>query len=324
MSRFFSLFLISCLAYISPISAQKGCCDDSFSKGFDAFHAKKYDEAIRLFSQGKTCDKKCIHDFDALIKRVKKEQKAASTSKTSQIPVQSSTPSVSTAFIEPQMVKVEGGTFQMGQPNPDIAWKGSTENEQPVHSVSVSSFSIGKYEVTQAEWRYIMGKMPKELTDFKGDNLPVYRVIWSDIQEFLQKINAKTGKKYRLPTEEEWEFAARGGNKSKGYTYPGSNDVKSVAWMGENSDFKIHPVGQLAANELGIYDMAGNVNEFCQDWYKGYTGSSGVSDYTGYYRVIRGGNWAADRANCHSTRRFFDESANQSNGMGFRLALSSN
>jgi formylglycine-generating enzyme len=309
MSRFLSLFLISCLAYISPLSAQKGCCDDNFSKGIDAFRAKNYNEALRLFSQGKSCNKKCIHDFNALIKRVKEEQKAASTSKVSQIPTPPSTPSVSTAFIEPQMVKVAGGTFRMGSDKYD---------EQPIHPVSVSDFYIGKYEVTQVEWRSIMGEVPKELTEFKGDSMPVHSISWNDIQEFLQKISIKTGKKYRLPTEAEWEFAARGGNDSKGYTFSGSNDLKSVA-----ETYKMSIVGYKTANELGIYDMSGNVWEWCQDWYKGYPSSIGVTDRTGSDRVCRGDGWNGNENRCRSTNRYSAAPTRRGNNLGFRLALSS-
>jgi formylglycine-generating enzyme required for sulfatase activity len=315
MSRFLSMFLISCLAYISPLSAQKGCCDDSFSKGIDAFRAKNYNEALRLFSQGKSCNKKCIHDFNALIKRVKEEQKVTSASKMSQIPVPRSTPSVSTLFVEPQMVKVEGGMFQMGS--------NQNENEKPIHPVKVSGFYIGKYEVTQAEWRSVMGEDPEELMYYKGDSMPVQKVSWNDIQDFLQKINVKTGKKYRLPTEAEWEFAARGGNNSKGYTYSGSDDVKSVAWMGENAGNRLHKVGGRNANELGIYDMSGNIWEQCEDWYKGYLGSSGVNDFKRTRRVIRGGGMSFGEEYCLSTYRSYLAPSYRADYAGFRLALSS-
>jgi formylglycine-generating enzyme required for sulfatase activity/uncharacterized caspase-like protein len=227
-----------------------------------------------------------------------------------------STLSVSASFTEPQMVKVEGGSFQMGS-------NSNQSDEKPEHSVSVSSFYIGKFEVTQAEWRSVMGQNPKELKDFKGDNMPVHSVSWNDIQDFLQKINAKTGKRYRLPTEAEWEFAARGGNKSNNYTYSGSNDVKSVAWMTENAGSKTHTVGGLKANELGIYDMSGNVWEWCQDWYKGYPGSSGVTDYTGSNRVLRGGSWGSSAEGCRSTYRSGNTPTYRGNALGFRLAISS-
>ena len=162
------------------------------------------------------------------------------------------------------MVFVQGGSFQMGSNN-------GQSDEKPVHSVTVSDFYIVKYEVTQKEWRDIMGSNPSK---WKGDNLPVEKVSWDDVQTFIKKLNAKTGLNYRLPTEAEWEYAARGGNKSNGYKYSGSNDIGSVAWYASNSGSKTHSVGQKKPNELGIYDMTGNVWEWCNDWYGDYSSSS--------------------------------------------------
>ena len=183
-----------------------------------------------------------------------------------------------------QMVAVEGGTFYMGSND------GYTD-QQPVHSVTLSSFNIGKYEVTQAQWKAVMGTNPSSRTNC--DNCPVETVSWDDIQSFLTKLNTLTGKSYRLPTEAEWEYAARGGKLSQGYTYPGSNTIDDVAWYEANSGNYIHPVGQKTANELGLYDMAGNAWERCSDWYGSYssvnqTNPIGVS--SGTHRVIRGGS----------------------------------
>lgn len=181
------------------------------------------------------------------------------------------------------MVKVEGGTFLMG--NEEYPSAGAI----PVHSVSLKSYFISATEVTQKQWREVMGSNPSY---FEGDNLPVENVSWNDIQQFLRKLNSKhIGKNYRLPTEAEWEFAARGGNKSKGYLYSGSNNPSIIAWCGGVSDGKTHPVGQKLANEIGLYDMSGNVEEWCNDLYKHYDGtfgqnSKGIMDDT---RVIRGG-----------------------------------
>jgi formylglycine-generating enzyme len=216
------------------------------------------------------------------------------------------------------MVKVEGGTFQMGNDDFSVS--------RPIHTVTLSNFYIGKYEVTQSEWRAVMGKDPEELTEFKGDSMPVHSVNWEDIQEFLQKINAKMGKNYRLPTEEEWEFAAHAGVDTRshyGYEYSGSSDVGIVAWMNENSERKTHAVGGKNANGLGIYDMSGNIWEWCQDWSKGYLGNSEVPDDTGSYRVIRGGSWNNNAVWCRCSFRNGCKPLTRSNSVGFRLALSS-
>ena len=218
------------------------------------------------------------------------------------------------------MVYVKGGTFTMGA----TAEQGSDadSDEKPTHSVTVSDFYIGKYEVTQAQWKAIMGINPSK---WKGDNLPVEKVSWDDIQEFIKKLNAKTGKKFRLPTEAEWEYAARGGNKSKGYKYSGSNKLKNVAWYDHNSDNMTHPVGQKRPNELGIYDMSGNVWEWCQDWYGDYSSSSQTNPTgpsIGSYHVLRGGSWLGSAWSCRVSCRASDGPIIPFCTDGFRLALS--
>jgi formylglycine-generating enzyme required for sulfatase activity len=171
------------------------------------------------------------------------------------------------AFANPfegQMVRVEGGTFMMGSPTTE---QGGSEDECQ-HSVRVGTFYIGKYEVTQAQWKAVMGSNPSH---HKGCNdCPVEQVSWDDVQVFVKKLNSLTGKKYRLPTEAEWEYAARGGGNSKGFTYAGSNTPGSVAWYSDNSGRETHPVGRKTPNELGLYDMSGNVFEWCQNIYEAY------------------------------------------------------
>jgi formylglycine-generating enzyme required for sulfatase activity len=182
-------------------------------------------------------------------------------------------------------VFVEGGTFQMGSTTGD-------PDEQPVHSVTLSSFAIGKYEVTQAQWKTVMGVNPSTFSNC--DECPVENVSWNDVQLFITKLNNLTGKIYRLPTEAEWEYAARGGKLSKGYTYSGSNTIDDVAWYTSNSSNTTHSVGQKIANELGIYDMTGNVWEWCSDWYGAYSSNSQTNPTgasSGTYRVMRGGSW---------------------------------
>jgi len=198
------------------------------------------------------------------------------------------------------MVRVEGGTFTMGATPEQVGV--SEDNEKPIHQVTLSSFSIGRYEVTQEEWEAVMGSNKSYK---KGDRCPAERVSWIDCQTFIRKLNAATGKRFRLPTEAEWEYAARGGKLSNGYRYPGSNDPNQVAWYYENSrnvgedsaDYGTHVVGTLAPNELGLYDMAGNVSEWCQDWYGNYRGGMQTNPKgpaSGKYHIARGGNWYND------------------------------
>ena len=199
------------------------------------------------------------------------------------------------------------------------------ENEKPIHSVTLLDFEIGKYPVTQKFWQEIMGSNPAH---FQGCvDCPVENVSWDDVQEFLKKLNQKyPSKNYRLPSEAEWEYAARGGKQSKGYTYAGSNDLNEVAWYDNNSGGKTQSVGDKKANELGIYDMSGNVWEWCQDaWHDNYQGvptdgsalDSGSKDAL---RVLRGGSWGNNSLNCRVSNRNRNNPTNRFDFNGFRLA----
>ena len=226
------------------------------------------------------------------------------------------------------MVYIQGGTFTMGcdeKRDDDCA-----DDEKPTHSVTLSGYSIGKYEVTQAQWRAVMGSDPEELR-FKGcDNCPVERVSWNDIQEFLKELNKKTGKKFRLPTEAEWEYAARGGNVGTDHApskYAGGNDLDAVAWYGDNSGSKTHPVGQKQPNELGLYDMNGNVWEWCSDRYDAdYYANSPRSNprgpNSGARRVLRGGGWDNGAGSCRAANRHGSNPNDRISSYGFRPAHS--
>ena len=212
-----------------------------------------------------------------------------------------------------KMTPVAGGTFQMGSTTGD-------SDEEPVHQVTLSNFSIGETEVTQELWQAVMVTNP---SNFKGNKLPVERVSWNDCQTFITKLNQLTGKTFRLPTEAEWEYAARGGNKSNGYTYSGSNTIGDVAWYTSNSSSTTHAVATKAPNELGIYDMSGNVEEWCQDWYGSYSSGSQTNPTgptTGSYRVIRGGSWSSYAAFCRVAYRDSYAPSDTSNNLGLRLA----
>lgn len=220
--------------------------------------------------------------------------------------------------IKYNMVWVDGGTFRMGA----TSEQGSEiSDEKPVHSVTLSGYYIGKTEVTQALWQAVMGSNPSY---FEGDDLPVEQVSWDDCQEFIRKLNSLTGQNFRLPTEAEWEFACRGGNNSRGYKYSGSNYIDNVAWYDGNSGDKTHPVATKSPNELGIYDMSGNVWEWCADWYGDYSSGRQTNPkgtYGGSDRVFRGGGWHGRAGCCRSSYRLGYCPTFRIYSLGLRLAL---
>lgn len=251
------------------------------------------------------------------------------------------------------MVAIEGGTFMMGaqkenQILPNFDSKAESD-ESPVHQVTLDDFYIGKYEVTQQLWKYVMtyngetadGEIISScytqeslnndsslLSQGKGNYYPIYEVSYDDIVNiFLPRLNKITGKQFRLPTEAEWEYAARGGNRSQGYKYSGSNNIDDVAWYWDNSSNTTHPVGTKAPNELGLYDMSGNVWEWCSDWYGSSYYSSSPSTNptgpsTGSYSVGRGGSWGSSAGYCRVSIRGIDYPDYRSLKIGFRLAIS--
>ena len=218
------------------------------------------------------------------------------------------------------MVPVEGGTFQMGATSEQGS--DAENNEYPVHSVTLSDYYIGETEVTQELWEAVMGSNPSQFSGYP--QRPVEWVSWNDCQEFITKLNQLAGKNFRLPTEAEWEYAARGGNKSKGYKYSGGNTIGNVAWYTDNSGSRTHDVKTKQANELGIYDMSGNVWEWCQDWYDSYSSNSQTNPTgpsSGYLHVLRGGSWDSSARGCRVSYRGGDYPDYRFKYLGFRLVL---
>ena len=219
------------------------------------------------------------------------------------------------------MIAVEGGTFSMGA----TSEQGSDafSDESPVHSVTLSDYHIGETEVMQELWQAVMGSNPSLFSGYP--QRPVEWVSWNDCQTFIEKLNQLTGKNFRLPTEAEWEYAARGGNKSQGYKYSGSNTIDDVAWYTDNSSSRrTHDVKTKQANELGIYDMSGNVWEWCQDWYGSYSSGSQTNPTgpsSGSGRVHRGGSWYDGAGGCRVSDRSDYRPGNRSGNLGLRLVL---
>ena len=220
-----------------------------------------------------------------------------------------------------KMVKVDGGTFTMGATEEEDAdyqvFKGS-----PKHQVTLSKYWIGQTEVTQELWAAVMGSNPS--TDQSNLQYPVNSISWEDCATFISQLNQLTGKQFRLPTEAEWEYAAKGGAKSMGYVYSGSDNLDEVAWFSTNSESRLHQVGTKKANELGLYDMCGNIDEWCNDWYSLYTAEpveNPTGPETGMSRIHRGGRWNASAMYCRLTRRDGFAPGVTRNYLGLRLAL---
>ncbi len=233
-------------------------------------------------------------------------------------------------IVSDDFIYVEGGRFQMGSTTGD-------SDEEPVHQVTVSTFYMSKYEVTQKEWREVMGSSPSR---FSGDNLPVEQVSWYDAVEYCNVLSVQKGltpvytingtsvtanwsaNGYRLPTEAEWEYAARGGNSSNGYKYAGGHSPGEVAWYGGNSGGETQPVGRKAPNEMGLYDMSGNVWEWCWDWYGSYSSGSQSNPRgpaSGSDRVNRGGSWLSGAGVLRSAYRGGNGPGSSGYNLGFRL-----
>lgn len=220
--------------------------------------------------------------------------------------------------IDLKMVYVAGGDFVMGG---TAEQTGEAEsNEKTVRRVTLDSYYIGAFEVTQSQWEKVMKTNPSCFR--KGADYPVEQVSWEDAQAFCEKLSRKTGKKYCLPTEAQWEYAARGGSKDEGTRYSGGDFLDTLAWYGDNSSQSTHPVGMKRPNALGLYDMSGNVWEWCNDWYGDYRPNdlqNPTGAFAGSYRVLRGGSWCYYAGRCRVSYRFNDYPNIRNNNYGFRV-----
>ena len=222
--------------------------------------------------------------------------------------------------IAASLVRVEGGTFQMGSDS-----EFANDDEQPVHAVTLSSYRIAKFTITQKQWRAIMGQNVTWNENYGvGDNYPATNLNANDVKQFLDKVNRLGELNLRLPTEAEWEYAARGGKSSHGTLYSGSDDADAVVWHQGNAGNRLHPVGSLQPNELGVYDMSGNVWEWCSDWYGAYSAEAQTNPQgpnSGQRRVVRGGSFSYEAAFSRVTQRNSIQPNTQSFAVGFRLAM---
>ena len=225
-----------------------------------------------------------------------------------------------------EMVFVEGGTFYMGSQSTDESGlnydRDAREDESPVHKVTVDGYYIATTEVTQKLWRHVTGR--DGFNHEWGNQFPAYNISYAEALDFIGHLNHVTGLKFRLPTEAEWEFAARGGVNSQGFKYSGSNNINDVAWFYENSNDQLHPVAEKNPNELGLYDMSGNVREWCSDWAEFYTPDEQINPVGpewAYFRVLRGGSRFNSARLCRCTFRLCRYDYNDDNLTGFRLVL---
>ena len=235
------------------------------------------------------------------------------------------------------MIFVEGGTFMMGADDiiKDEGLNAALRDAHPKHEVTLSSYYIGETEVTQRQWTIVMGTTINDLAaeakrpaNSVGDNIPIYYVTWEQASQFCEKLSQLTGKKYVLPTEAQWEFAARGGNKSRGGVYSGGNTIDGLGWTKETSGKRVHPVAEAFRNDLDIYDMSGNVQEWCSDWYEDKYPAGPQTDPQGpswsSTKVYRGGDYQNGQNRARVEHRLhdrpYDQIESQERTVGFRVA----
>ena len=298
-----------------PVAAAQSAGQESSA---DAAKRKRQEADAKREQEKKEADaaaERARKEAEAATERARKEAEAAARERAR---IEAEAAERAWKSFDTDMALVEGGPFMIGcTPGQQ---RDCDRDEQPMQEVTLNDFYIGKYEVTQAQWRLVMGNDP---SNFKGDNLPVESVSWNDVQEFINRLNQRTGENYRLPTEAEWEYVARGGNQRRDTKYSGSNNIEEVAWYEKNSGGKTHPVGSKKANELGIHDMSGNVYEWVNDWYGNYsdgrlTNPKGPS--SGSNRVIRGGSYSNNEWSARVSHRNDTDPGKRYKNLGFRLA----
>ena len=319
------LILLTALLSTAPLLAQYSpCYEAAFAEGKRLFEAKQYSEAKKYFNEAKDCPDSDTVAADEWIRKCKAKIAEINSNppvlnKNVRIDKGETYIDVTIGEVSFRMIKVEGGTFRMGSADDE-------SDEQPEHDVTLDSYYIGQTEVTQNLWEVVMGNNPSY---FEGNQMPVENVSWNDCQAFITKLNQLTGKRFRLPTEAEWEYAARGGKFHEKTNYSGNEDVDRVAWYWGNSSEKTHPVKMKLPNALGIYDMSGNVMEWCNDWYdENYFVESPpknpLGPSSGEKRVIRGGSWLSYDGDCRvsSRQRITPGYSGGRYGYGLRIVLS--
>ena len=307
------------------------CYKEKYQQGVSLYNSGKYEEAKAKFVAAKSCPVPNTKEADTWIEKCNTKLNPAPPKIPTIVTTDANGNQIFTIKnVTFKMVRVQGGTFTMGcTSEQENRWNPCDDNEKPSHKVTLSTYYIGETEVTQELWKAVMDNNPSE---FKGDKRPVEQVSWDDCQKFIRKLSQITGKNFRLPTEAEWEFAARGGTKSAGYKYSGSNDIDAVAWYRVNAldkgksspDYGTHVVKTKQPNELGLYDMAGNVYEWCSDWYGKYTDAAQSNPQSltkGSYRVYRGGSWYGSAGYCRTSYRSYYSSDYRTDYLGVRLVL---
>lgn len=322
MKKYMVLFCLALLPMTMRAQLDCGDIDMICNKAMELANSGQYSKALEGLRNAKDLPalRNCsnIYKIDNAISKIQNMQTPASS-----ISIDGDVMTVYVGNVSFRMIRVEGGTFTMGATSEQGS--DADKNEKPTHNVNLSSYYIGETEVTQELWIKVMDKNPIPLQDFNriGSRLPVSDISWEECQLFIGKLNKLTGKSFRLPTEAEWEYAARGRNGTS-YKYSGSNSIGEVAWYTENCRQMPHVVGSKRPNELGLYDMSGNVSEWCWDKYGKYPSSSQIDptgSSWGTYKIHRGGSWSSIAKNCRVSCRGYDTSSHQLSHVGLRLAL---